>query len=248
MIDYARTDVGRVRAHNQDYLYSSSSPIGDLENLYLVADGMGGHKAGDFASRFLVECMIDYLQMESAPGPEELFRDGIRCANEQLYEKSLSSPELSGMGTTLVAATIKNNTLYVANVGDSRLYLYRSGELSQITRDHSYVEEMVRLGRMIRGSREYQEKKNLITRAVGTSRRVEADFFKVPLAAGDLILLCSDGLTNMLTDREIGAALGGGQTIQEKVEELIGEANNNGGRDNIAVVLVDPQISEVKPC
>ena len=120
--------------------------------------------------------------------------------------------------------------------------------LSQITRDHSYVEEMVRLGRMERGSRAYLEKKNLITRAVGTDRSVEADYFRVKLGAGDMFLLCSDGLTNMLTDREIESGIRQACTLQDKVKNLISEANRRGGKDNIAVILADPQISEVEPC
>ncbi len=245
---YALTDAGRVRARNQDYLYSSSAPVGGLENLYLVADGMGGHKAGDFASRFLVEHLVAYFEQNRMENVQTLFEDGIRHANRQLYEKSLTSPDLEGMGTTLVAATIANNELFAANVGDSRLYLYKSGELSQITKDHSYVEEMVRMGRMKRGSREYLEKKNLITRAVGTNRTVAADYFRVKLEAGSQILLCSDGLTNMMTDREIADSLSEGGTLKDKVERLIAGANRNGGRDNIAVVLADPQVSEVAEC
>ncbi len=248
MQDYALTDVGRVRPHNQDYLYSSSAPVGGLENLYLVADGMGGHKAGDFASRFLVEQLVAYFEKNHLENVRTLFEEGIRYANRKLYEKSLSSLDLEGMGTTLVAATIRKNELFVANVGDSRLYLYKNGGLSQITRDHSYVEEMVRLGRMKRGSREYLEKKNLITRAVGTNRTVEADYFQLKLEAGSLVLLCSDGLTNMMTDREIADCLTAGGTLKDKVERLIAGANRNGGRDNIAVVLADPQISEVGVC
>ena len=248
MNDYALTDVGRVRACNQDYLYSSSFPVGGLDNLYLVADGMGGHKAGDYASRFLVERLAAYLEENHGGDPEELLLSGIRRVNEQLYGKSVSNPELSGMGTTLVAATSRNHILYAVNVGDSRLYLLRGGRLSQITRDHSYVEEMVRLGRMRRGSREYQEKKNIITRAVGTDLKVEPDCFRVTLEAGDRILLCSDGLTNMLTDQEIEAGLGREGTLRDKVEYLVSEANRHGGRDNIAVILADPQISEVESC
>lgn len=248
MLDYALTDTGRVRPRNQDYLYSSSAPVGGLRNLYLVADGMGGHKAGDFASRFLVERLVGYLSQNQSDDPLTLFEEGIRYANRQLYEKSLTSPELDGMGTTLVAATVRDGELFVANVGDSRLYVYKSGELTQITQDHSYVEEMVRMGRMKRESREYREKKNLITRAVGTGRTVEADYFRLKLDAGDMILLCSDGLTNMLTDRDIADCLAGDGTFKDKVERLVADANQNGGRDNISVILAAPQTSEVGLC
>ncbi len=248
MQDYALTDVGRVRPRNQDYLYSSSSPVGGLDNLYLVADGMGGHNAGDYASRFMVEELVRYFSENPAENVRRLFEEGIRSANRALYEKSLTSPCLEGMGTTLVAATVMDGELFVANVGDSRLYLYNNGELSQITQDHSYVEEMVRMGRMVKGSREYLEKKNLITRAAGTSRNLEADYFRVRLETGSLILMCSDGLTNMLTDREIADSLAQGGTLKDRVERLIAGANQRGGRDNIAVVLIDPQVSEVGEC
>ncbi len=248
MNDYARTDVGMVRSSNQDYLYSSSAPVGGLKNLYLVADGMGGHRAGDYASRFLVENLVEYFEKNAGGNPLELFKEGIRRANEELYVKSISNPELSGMGTTLVAATVQDNTLFAANVGDSRLYLYQNGRLSQITLDHSYVEEMVRRGQMTRGSKEYLAKKNIITRAVGTDRRVEADFFRKKLGKGDLILICSDGLSNMLMDREIESVLDGGGPLKDKVECLINWANEHGGQDNITVILADPQISEVESC
>lgn len=248
MQDYALTDIGRVRAHNQDYLYASSVPVGDLANLYLVADGMGGHRAGDYASRFLVEQLVRFFAQNRGDDPVDLIRRGIGEINRALYDKSLSRAELAGMGTTLVAATIKKDRLFIANVGDSRLYISRNGELSQITKDHSYVEEMVALGYMTRGSRDYLEKKNIITRAVGTDRNVEADFFEIRLREGDLVLLCSDGLTNMLTDREIEEELSFDGSLRDKVEGLVASANRKGGKDNITAVLVDPQISEVGPC
>lgn len=252
MQDYALTDVGRVRTRNQDYLYSSSDPVGDLENLYLVADGMGGHKAGDYASRFLVEHIVAFFENHRSENGEidltEMMRQAIYEGNRELYRKSTQNAQLSGMGTTLVAATVKNNKLFVANVGDSRLYLCRDGKLSQITRDHSYVEEMVAMGRMVRGSKDYQNKKNIITRAVGTDWQIEVDFFEKELKAGDLILLCSDGLTNMISDQEIEQLLCSEGALKSKVGGLIVTANVKGGKDNIAVVLVDPQVSEVSAC
>ncbi len=248
MQDYALTDTGRVRTRNQDYLYSSSVPVGGLENLYMVADGMGGHKAGDYASRYLVERLVLFVGKNLDEDPERILQEGIRQANREIYDKAMTNEALSGMGTTLVAATIKNNELIAANVGDSRLYLCRSGELSQITKDHSYVEEMVAMGRMTRGSRDYQEKKNIITRAVGTDRNVKVDFFSMKLLPGDLLLLCSDGLTNMVSDPEIREILSSEKSLRNKVEELVASANEHGGRDNIAAVLVDPQISEVGEC
>ena len=151
----ALTDIGMNRSMNQDYVYASTMPVGSLDNLFIVADGMGGHKAGDFASRFVVEKLTEYF---AKPFPDKdvhsIIREGIRKVNRELYETANQNEDLRGTGSTLVLATIRGNVLYVANVGDSRLYLLRD-ELEQITRDHSYVEELVALGKMKRGSRDY---------------------------------------------------------------------------------------------
>ncbi len=245
---YGLTHVGRVRTHNQDYLYSSSDPVGNLKNLFLVADGMGGHQAGDYASRFAVEHLVAYLknygQSQIVPGLSQ----AIATVNAELYRRSMEEPHLRGMGTTLVAASVEDNTLYVANIGDSRLYLYREHSMVQITRDHSFVEEMVARGQMNRDSNDYQQKKNIITRAVGTDSRVTADFFEEVLQPEDVILMCSDGLSNMVSERDMGFCLDQRLPLRQKAEQLIDIANEHGGRDNITVVLVEPRISEVAPC
>ena len=237
----ALTDTGRVRTANQDYVYASVEPVGSLPNLFVVADGMGGHQAGDYASRYIVENLVSYLQYTENSQIVPLLREGILKVNTMLYQESKEKPELSGMGTTLVAAVADENTLYVANVGDSRLYLVRD-RIRQVTRDHSYVEELVSLGRLERGSKDYKDKKNIITRAVGTEDKLLVDFFEVGLKPGDFILLCSDGLSNMLEDVEMEEIVGSDLELEEKAEKLITVANDNGGKDNIAVVLVDPQI------
>lgn len=235
------TDTGRVRTANQDYVYASVEPVGSLPNLFVVADGMGGHQAGDYASRYIVENLVSYLQYTENSQIVPLLREGILKVNTMLYQESKEKPELSGMGTTLVAAVADENTLYVANVGDSRLYLVRD-RIRQVTRDHSYVEELVSLGRLERGSKDYKDKKNIITRAVGTEDKLLVDFFEVGLEPGDFILMCSDGLSNMLEDVEMEEIVGSDLELEEKAEKLITVANDNGGKDNIAVVLVDPQI------
>ena len=237
----ALTDTGRVRTANQDYVYASVEPVGSLPNLFVVADGMGGHQAGDYASRYIVENLVTYLQYTENSQIVPLLREGILKVNTQLYQESKEKPELSGMGTTLVAAVADENTLYVANVGDSRLYLVRD-RIRQVTRDHSYVEELVSLGRLERGSKDYKDKKNIITRAVGTEDKLLVDFFEVGLEPGDFILMCSDGLSNMLEDVEMEEIVGSDLELEEKAEKLITVANDNGGKDNIAVVLVDTQI------
>lgn len=245
---YALTDAGRVRSLNQDYIYFSADHVGSLSNLFLLADGMGGHRAGDYASRFMVEHLNLYVGRHRSDSPVRILQEGIRQVNRDLYRKSIENQALSGMGTTLVAATAQEDTLFVANVGDSRLYLFRRGRLFQVTRDHSYVEELVALGQMERNSRDYLEKKNIITRALGIMSEVEVDFFEKELCPGDLILMCSDGLSNMLDEEEMASILSDRASLKNKVRRLVDRANEMGGYDNIAVLLADPQISEVRPC
>ncbi len=244
---YALTDAGRVRSLNQDYIYFSSDHVGSLDNLFLLADGMGGHRAGDFASRFMIEHLNSYVERHKGNSPVRILQEGIRQVNWDLYRKSVENEALSGMGTTLVAATAEGDTLFVANVGDSRLYLFRGGRLCQVTRDHSYVEELVALGQMERNSRDYLEKKNIITRALGIMPDVEVDFFEKQLYPGDLILMCSDGLSNMLMEEEMVAILSQRDSLKKKVRRLVDRANEEGGYDNIAL-LADPRISEVRSC
>lgn len=244
---YAITDVGKVRYMNQDYIFSSVSSIGSLPNLFMVADGMGGHKAGDYASRFLVEQMIHYVEEHNDKPIITVLNQGIKNANEKLYQLSQQEESLAGMGTTLVLAVIEQDVLYAANVGDSRLYLI-GDDIKQVTKDHSYVEEMVALGRLERNSEVYLKKKNIITRAIGSTPDVDVDFFEIEISPNDYILLCSDGLTNMVSEKEMEAIIRSDKTLKEKVEQLVATANLQGGKDNIAAILVEPQSSEVSRC
>ncbi len=242
---YAVTDVGQLRNMNQDFVFSSTEPIGSLDNLFMVADGMGGHRAGDYASRFVVENLAEFF---SEKYPERdvhgILKEGIRRVHGALYETRRRNVDLYGAGSTLVLATIKGNVLYVANVGDSRLYLLRE-ELGQVTKDHSYVEEMVALGKIKRGSRDYMEKKNIITRAMGTGPDIDMDLFALKLKSRDTILMCSDGLTNMVDEFEIEYIIRSEEGMKQKGDSLVEAANRSGGVDNISVVLIEPQISEV---
>lgn len=245
---YALTDTGRVRSMNQDYIYSSPEMVGSLPNLFMVADGMGGHKAGDFASRFAVENLVIHItKMRQKPVIAQL-KSGIQAVNQALYQESLSQDALKGMGCTLVAAVVESRSLYVANVGDSRLYLIHGDFIRQVTRDHSYVEEMVAMGQMARNTDGYNSHKHIITRAMGAGMKVEPDFFEVELEKGDYILLCSDGLSNMLDNETIRQVITGKGTLKEKASRLIREANCQGGIDNIAVVLIDPLGKEADLC
>ena len=244
---YAVTDVGRSRSMNQDSVFASVDPVGPLSNLYMVADGMGGHQSGDLASRYLMRNLCTYIRETDGEPPEVLLR-AVQQVNGELYQLSTEKPEYAGMGTTLVAATVKEGVLYVANVGDSRLYLVRRDGLKQVTRDHSFVEEMVSMGRMERGSQSYLEKKNIITRAVGIDRRVEVDLFEVELEEGDYILLCSDGLSNMVDNTDLFRLSFLPGSLEKKAEAMVTLANERGGRDNISVVLVEIEPEEVAGC
>ena len=235
---YAATDVGRIREVNQDYIFCSMEPVGKLPNLFLVADGMGGHKAGDLASRYTVETLIKSIENSGSDNPITIINDAIVEANRKLLEKAAESEQYSGMGTTLVVCTIIGESMYVANVGDSRLYLY-DGKLSQITRDHSLVEEMVALGKLNRDEARTHKRKNVITRAIGGGKEVMADFFEAELTAGNRIIMCSDGLSNMVDDGEIEQILSLNLPIEDKAKRLIDMANESGGADNIAVVIVE---------
>ncbi|MCD7885690.1 MAG: Stp1/IreP family PP2C-type Ser/Thr phosphatase [Lachnospiraceae bacterium] len=235
---YSITDIGMRRSSNQDFIYASEQPVGNLPNLMIVADGMGGHNAGDLASRYTVESIIEYLEKAGEKRPIALLSEAIHYANERVIEKAATDRALEGMGTTVVAAVVRDGCLYVANVGDSRLYLIDQ-QISQITRDHSLVEEMVRMGEIQRKDARTHPDKNVITRAIGVKAPVRIDFFDVKLEEGDRILLCSDGLTNMVEDSEILQIVRKYHSPKEAACHLVNEANKNGGKDNISVVLAE---------
>lgn len=236
MIVSYRSDVGMQRSQNQDSVFASSMPIGKLPNLLIVADGMGGHKAGDFASRYSIEKIKECVSESIYDNRLLIVNDAIRRVNRMVYEKSTDYEEYKGMGTTLTLAYIDQHTLYAFQIGDSRLYIDNEA-IRQVTRDHSYVEEMYRKGVMTRDSEEYKNKKHIITRAIGGNDFVVADIYEEQLQTGDIVLLCSDGLTNMVDDASIHNILSSTKTLDEKADSLIELANKNGGQDNISVVL-----------
>ncbi len=235
---FSRTDIGRKRKLNQDYIYTSESFQGNLPNVFIVADGMGGHAAGDFASRLAVESMVHAVEEEQERDPALILRKGVEAANRNVYISAMQDSHLEGMGTTMVAACVEKNVLHVANVGDSRLYLVRDREIRQITRDHSLVEEMVRQGVLSEERARSHPDKNKITRAVGVKPDVEPDLFREELESGDTVLLCTDGLTNMLEDEEIRVLIRSARDVMDAVIRLVDAANAQGGRDNISVVLI----------
>ena len=236
---HAITDVGRVRDSNQDFCMYITEPIGDLPNLFLVADGMGGHKSGDLASRFTVETFRELVQSYDSLDTVTLLTKAVKEVNKLLIRKSLESSDYEGMGTTLVAATIEGNTLKVANVGDSRLYTINE-DICQITRDHSLVEEMVQRGQLEKDEARTHANKNIITRAIGVDNDVTPEIFSVDLEEGSKILMCTDGLTNMVDDGRIKRLVKKGGTVEDITERLMQAAIEGGGKDNITVMVIDP--------
>lgn len=239
MKSFSVTDVGKKRTVNQDYVFSCETEIGKLPNLFIVADGMGGHNAGDYASKHCVEAVVDYVKHCEDMTCISTLDNAIQYANKMLRKKSKEDTSLEGMGTTLVAATIFDHRMIVANIGDSRLYVLNE-QMTQITKDHSLVEIMVENGEISPKDAREHPNKNVITRAIGgIDDNAFADFFEIDLNEGDIVLLCSDGLSNMLDDEEIFQIVKQYSNDLEKADKaLVDRANELGGKDNIAVIIM----------
>ena len=234
---FSLTDIGEKRQINQDYVFCSETAIGKLPNLFIVADGMGGHNAGDYASRFCVEFFKQQIEESNLELPVSSIEAALKETNASLKSIADEQAELEGMGTTFVVATILDKEMYVANIGDSRLYVI-SQEMKQITEDHSLVEAMVKTGELDREQARVHPSKNVITRALGTNEYLEPDFFEVSLEVGDVVLMCSDGLTNMLEDEAIERIIKENDNLESAAQTLVDCANKNGGKDNIAVIII----------
>lgn len=228
----ARTHVGNVRPSNQDALLILEGQYG----LYGVADGMGGHQAGDVASRMAVEHLTKALK-DKTPS-EALLRKGIEKANSAVYKAQNKDFTLSGMGTTLTVIWENESEILLGHVGDSRAYRLRDGELTQVSQDHSMVAEMVRSGVLTPEEAASHPYRNIITRAVGTDKTVETDITLLDKQAGDLYLICSDGLTEYVTDQKLQEILTG-SAMEEAADQLLKLALDGGGRDNISLVLAE---------
>lgn len=242
MKTYSITDTGILREMNQDYFFASDEPVGNLPNLYIVADGMGGHKAGDYASRYTTQRVVASVSRSPGKEPVTILKEAIATANRILIQEAAEDESKQGMGTTLVAATIVGTKLFVANIGDSRLYIVDS-EIHQVTRDHSLVAEMVRIGEVGVSEARRHPDKNIITRAIGAGDSVEADFFEIEIKNDSHILLCTDGLTNMVEDSVIKNIVLEDAPIETRVEQLVNTANAQGGRDNITVMIIEQPFS-----
>ncbi len=243
MKGYGKSDIGKIRKLNEDSFFVSNNYVGKLPNLYIVADGMGGYKGGEVASSSSIKYFCEYAENI---GKEEDIMDlligGVKYANLKIIEDARREEKrLGGMGTTFIALVVEGGRLYIAHVGDSRLYMSEGDEIIQLTTDHSYVMELVKAGKLTMEEARWHPDKNWITRALGVNGDllvdgIVRDFNK------RFILMCTDGLTNMIDDRGIAYILSSDKAPEEKVQALIQTANENGGYDNITAILIDREV------
>ena len=243
------TDVGCARDHNEDDFYLSEGS----EALCIVADGMGGHQSGEVASALAIRAIVDYYR-ETIPENGEDYasevvngeardlhqhrlEEALQMANREVFEAAEGEEAFDGMGTTIVSGYFTDEGLYRAHIGDSRAYRYRDGELTQLTPDHSLANEYVRMGILAKEDVEFFPYKNVITRACGLADEVEIDAAFEPYEAGDLFIFCSDGLTDMVRDQQLVELIEAEDDIDTLCQQLVDQANANGGNDNITVIL-----------
>ena len=238
---YARTDIGKVREINEDSFYITQDPFNEIQ-LFILADGMGGCNAGEIASKQAVDSARKYIEdnFENTPKDREnlkkLVKSGIEYANMVVNDESKESKEMEGMGTTLEVCLIYNNRAYIGHVGDSRIYRIRNDFIRRLTQDHSYVEKLVKEGTITKEQAEHHEKKNILMKALGCNAYVEPDVMAKGFQKGDILIMCSDGLTNMVYIDDIGRIVK--QNFELATKELIDLANQNGGKDNITIITI----------
>lgn len=240
MTGIGKTNKGRVRMQNEDSIFVSNTGIGNLPNIFIVADGMGGHKAGDIASNFSIKYFCEYIHNNHFEDEIlDLLIGGVKYSNENVYKMSLQDDNYTNMGTTFLAAVVKDGKIYIAHVGDSRLYIIRGGEIFQVTTDHTYVMEMIKAGEITYLEAKNHPNRNVITRALGVGNEILVDGIFSNVLEDDIVLICSDGLSSMITDNEILQIVSQKNLLLEnKLDKLIEAANNNGGCDNISVILI----------
>ena len=237
---FAKTDIGKAREKNQDYYYVSEE--NDEPKIYILADGMGGYKGGEVASKLATESVKKYIQsnfdsiIKDKESILKLIASAVEYANMVVYEKSKETQELEGMGTTLEVCLIYNNKAYIGHVGDSRVYRIRNEVIRKLTKDHSYVQQLIEDKKITREEAKTHPKKNMITRALGCTPYVEPDLRARNFEKGDIFILCSDGLTNMVEEKQIYEIIK--EDIHNAAERLVDEANEAGGYDNITVIII----------
>ncbi|AAM24719.1 MAG: serine/threonine phosphatase [Caldanaerobacter subterraneus] len=242
MIVAALTDIGNFREKNEDYYYASFD-----ENfpLFIVADGMGGHNGGEIASKLAVESVVAYfkdnypkLKNKEVSTIREFIESSVKFANKVVYQHACAECDLVGMGTTLTLLFFEKNHFFIGHIGDSRAYLIRDSKIVQITEDHSFVEELVKMGKITHEEARIHPQRNIITRALGVDEDVEVDTFYGDVLPQDILCLCTDGLTNLVADEEILKEFSKNHDINRACENLVNMAKENGGYDNITIVAV----------
>ena len=237
---FAKTDIGKVREQNQDYYYISEET--SEPKIYILADGMGGYKGGEIASKIATESVKNYIQnnfVNITKEKEEILKliaNAVEYANMVVYEKSKEDTELEGMGTTLEVCLIYNNKAYIGHIGDSRIYRIRKDVIRKLTKDHSYVQQLVEDKRITREEAKTHPKKNMLTKALGCTPYVEPDLRARNFEKGDIFIMCSDGLTNMVDEKQIYELIK--KDVNKAADNLIIAANEAGGYDNITVIII----------
>ena len=237
---FAKSDIGKARELNQDYYYISQET--DEPKIYILADGMGGYKGGEIASKLATDSVRKYIQsnFDSTNKEKEeilkLIKSAVEYANMVVYEKSKEVPELEGMGTTIEICLIYNNKAYIGHIGDSRIYRIRKEVIRKLTKDHSYVQKLVEDKKITREEAKVHPKKNMLTRALGCTAYVEPDLRARNFEKGDVFIICSDGLTNMVEEKRMYELVK--EDITTAADKLIMEANDAGGYDNITVIII----------
>ena len=237
---YAKSDIGKVREINEDAFYASDSL--DEVQLYMLADGMGGYKGGEIASKLAIQSAKNYIENnfqqieKDKDSIIQLVGSSIEYANMIVYEKSKENKELEGMGTTLEICLIYNNKVYIGHVGDSRIYRIRKEFMRKLTQDHSYVQKLVKDGTITKEEAMHHPQKNMLMKALGCNAFVEPDVMVKGFLKEDILIMCSDGLTNLVSQEEIFKEAK--KDIEQAPKELVDKANNNGGYDNITVVVI----------
>lgn len=245
MIYNCDSHVGKVRKNNEDYCMGEIIEIeDDFIGIFALADGMGGHKKGEVASKIAVESIISFLKDNISQSGrikmdylDDIIKQGYNYANKNIYTKALEDDSCEGMGTTLVVAVIYKNDLIIANVGDSRGYLLHNHNFRKITKDHSVVEELVNANLISKEEAKLHPRRNQITRAMGAEEIIIVDIFREKLEKDDVLLLATDGLTGCVEDESIKNIIEQNKDIKEICQDLINEANNNSGKDNISVII-----------
>ena len=246
-----RSDVGKKRTVNEDR--AEVTKHSEQVALAVIADGMGGHNAGDVASSMLVHKLMDsFKSIVSNPDfsdreyRKEWLHEAVLKINQEIYQVAFNDPAYKGMGTTLDAALLYHGTCLICHVGDSRVYLFSNGELKQVTRDHSYVNALVESGEISEEQAEKHPQKNLILKAIGSEKTITPDFFEFTIEEKSILLLCSDGLTNKLSGKEIQSVIESSNDLESAGDELIRQANELGGEDNISLILLAELSGEVQ--